>query len=143
MEVLLKYLLVLILAATPWIEILVVIPAGAAMGLSIAPLTVTAFIGNAVPVILIILLFQAWERRYGPIQKRWGKRAMGIWQRYGLPGIALTAPVITGIHLATVMALALGSPQRQTTYWMVASLAVWSIVTAALTQLGVTWITGQ
>ncbi|MBK1727292.1 small multi-drug export protein [Halorhodospira neutriphila] len=129
--------LVFVLAATPWIELVVVIPAGAAMGLPTLPVTATAFIGNALPVLAIVALFRWWERRRGPVRRRWGPRARRVWRRYGLPGLALLAPVVTGIHMASVMALALGTPRRRTVQWMVASLAGWAAVTGALTALGI------
>ena len=142
LEAFLQYAAVFVLAATPWIELMVVIPAGAALGLPVTPVTVTALIGNALPVLGIVVLFQAWERRRGPVQRTWGDRATRIWRRAGLPGLALSGPVVTGIHLATVMALALGSPKRTTAWWMVVSLVLWAVVTAVLTALGVAWLTG-
>ncbi|MBK1734553.1 small multidrug efflux protein - like protein [Halorhodospira abdelmalekii] len=140
MDLLLQYLLIFVLAATPWIELLIVIPAGAAMGLSLPLVTLTALIGNALPIFLIIALFRTWERRYGPIQRKWGAHAMRIWERYGLPGLAMTAPLVTGIHLAAVMSLALGSEQQRAALWMVSSLMIWAVVTALLTHLGVSWL---
>ncbi len=137
LETTLELGLVVVLAATPWIELVVVIPAGTAMGLPMLPVTATAFLGNALPVLAIAALFRWWERRRGPVQCRWGPRASRIWRRYGLPGLALLAPVVTGIHMATVMALALGTPRRRTVQWMVASLAGWTVVTGAFTALGI------
>lgn len=65
---------------------------------------------------------------------------MRVWHRYGLPGLALLAPVITGVHLATVMALALGTPRQRVVWWMTASLALWAVVTAVVTAAGVEWL---
>lgn len=137
LETTLELGLVVVLAATPWIELVVVIPAGAAMGLPMLPVTAAAFLGNALPVLAIAALFHWWERRRGPVRCRWGPRASRIWRRYGLPGLALLAPVVTGIHMAAVMALALGTPRRRTVQWMVASLAGWAVVTGAFTALGI------
>ena len=141
MELLLKYSVVFLLAATPWVELMVVIPMGAAMGLSVTPLTVVAFIGNALPVFAIIALFRWWERRRGPVRRRWSARATRVWDRYGLPGLALLGPVLTGIHLAAVMARALGAWRRQTAQWMIASLAIWAVITGLVTAVGVEWLT--
>lgn len=140
MSELLWYAALFVLAATPFIELLVVIPLGGALGLPILPVTVIAFIGNAIPVFGIIALYRWWVARRGPIQRRWSARALRVWDRYGLPGVALTGPVLTGIHLAAVMALAMGSPQRRVWVWMTASLAVWALGTALLTALGVEWL---
>lgn len=142
MDMLLSYLLIFVLAATPLVELLVVIPLGAAMGLPVLPVTVVAWVGNALPVFLIIALFRVWIARRGPVRRRWGRRALRVWRRYGLPGLALLGPLLTGIHLAAIMALALGAKQRPTALWMLASLLLWAVATGLATALGVQWLTG-
>lgn len=136
MEFLWQYLLVFLAAATPWLEIMLVIPVAIGLGLAPIPVTLISFIGNALPVFGIVALFRQWERRRGPVRRNWSPRARRVWDRYGLPGIALAGPVITGIHLATVMALALQANRRSTMVWMSLSLAIWSVVTLAFTLAG-------
>lgn len=136
MEIVWSYLLVFIAAATPWLELVLVIPVAIGLGLAPIPVTVVSFIGNALPIYAIIGLFQRWEQRRGPVQRRWSPRAQRIWNRYGVPGLALAGPAVTGIHLATIMALALRADRRATAYWMTLSLALWAIITAVLTVLG-------
>ncbi|MFO8155286.1 MAG: small multi-drug export protein [Pseudomonadota bacterium] len=140
MHPLLEYGLVFILAATPLVELVVVIPLGVAMGMSLLPVTVVAFVGNALPILGIIALHRVWVARHGPVRRRWNRRARRVWHRYGLPGVALLAPLLTGIHLAAIMALALKARQRPTLYWMVASLALWAVATATATALGLHWL---
>ncbi len=141
MHPLFEYGLIFVLAATPLVELVVVIPLGAAMGMPLIPVTVVAFVGNALPVLGIIALYRAWVARRGPVRRRWSRRARRVWHRYGLPGVALLGPLLTGIHLAAVMALALKARQRPTLYWMLASLALWALATAAATALGLRWFT--
>lgn len=197
-----EYILVFIMAATPWIEILIVIPVAVAAGLSAFWVTIIAFIGNALPVLLIVALYEKWEQwrlkrrtkaieesthatsetecltsnelsieqdsgelhsdvhpyeelpsedqaTVGPSQpeepaaeepSKRGKRARKIWDRYGLPGLALLAPAITGIHLAAVMALAFKSPKRATAIWMTISLALWAVATGVVSYYGLEWL---
>ncbi len=40
------------------------------------------------------------------------ERIERVWKRYGIPGVALQAPLLTGPLLATLLALALGAPPR-------------------------------
>ncbi len=136
MEFLWQYFLVFLAAATPWLEIMLVIPVAIGLGLAPIPVTLISFIGNALPVFGIVALFRQWERRRGPVRRNWSPRARRVWDRYGLPGIALAGPVITGIHLATVMALALQANRRSTIVWMSLSLAIWSVVTLVVTLAG-------
>ncbi|WP_238375897.1 small multi-drug export protein [Ectothiorhodospira magna] len=131
-----QYALVFLAAATPWLEIMVVIPVAVGFGLAPLPVTVVSFMGNALPVFGIVALFRGWERRRGPIKRRWSPRAQRVWDRYGLPGVAFAGPLITGIHLAAVMALAMGADRRLTAVWMTLSLAVWSLVTLVATVVG-------
>lgn len=140
------YLGVFVAAATPWIEILFVIPAGVAVGLDATAVGLVAFVGNAAPVIGIVAGFEAVqrarERRRGadgssprePSSR--AQRARRLLQRYGLPLLALAGPAVTGIHLATVVALATGGRRVAVTVWMVGSLAAWTIALTALSAAG-------
>jgi hypothetical protein len=40
------------------------------------------------------------------------ERIERVWKRYGIPGLALQAPLLTGPLLATLLTLALGAPPR-------------------------------
>ncbi|SIT72352.1 Putative small multi-drug export protein [Ectothiorhodosinus mongolicus] len=135
-DLLWQYALVFLAAATPWLEIMIVIPVAVGVGLAPIPVTIISFIGNALPVLGIIALFRWWEVRRGPIQRRWSPRAQRVWNRYGLPGVAFSGPVITGIHLAAIMALALKADRRATVFWMTLSLAIWSLITLVVTVIG-------
>ncbi len=145
-DLLWQYALVFLAAATPWLEIMIVIPVAVGMGLSPVPVTIVSFVGNALPVFGIITLFRRWEQRRGPVRRRWGPRSQRVWDRYGLPGVALAGPVLTGIHLAAVMALALRADRRLTALWMTLSLAFWSLVTVLVTAAGfegLRWLFGD
>jgi Ca2+/H+ antiporter, TMEM165/GDT1 family len=113
-----------------------VIPVAIGLGLSPIPVTVISFVGNALPVFGIVALFREWERRRGPVRRRWSPRARRVWDRYGLPGLALAGPAVTGIHLAAVMALALQADRRRTALWMALSLGIWSVATLLVTLAG-------
>lgn len=39
------------------------------------------------------------------------KRVERLWNRYGVVGVALQAPILTGVPLATLIALGLGAPK--------------------------------
>ena len=142
-----EYIVVFIMAFIPMIEVLVVVPIAIAAGLSPFWVVTVAFAGNLLAVWIIILTYEKleiwWEEykqrqsetegyekqaieQIEKVSKR-GDRARRVWNRYGLPGLALLAPAIIGIHLAVIVALAFKSPKHSTAVWMTISLAVWSI----------------
>jgi hypothetical protein len=138
-------------AATPWLEILLVIPAGVAVGLEAVPVGAVAFVGNALPVAGIVYAHDAvagWRaRRLGreaDRQARSGRaqRARRIMQRYGLPALALAGPIVTGIHLATAIALLLGGRKAAILAWMTLSLVAWTVVITALSAVGAAVVRG-
>lgn len=140
----LTYVLVFLLGAAPGFEALVAIPFGIIRGLSPITASILGFAGNVVTVLLVIIIYQKlktwWDRRkavdaHTPSKRT--ARAETIWRRYGVPGLALLGPVLIGSHLAAFLALALGSSKKQTTIWLVVSIAVWSIVFAVLSVLGI------
>lgn len=134
MDIQSQYLLIFILAATPWVELLLVIPAGLAMGLDPVLVALLAFAGNAIPVFVIVFLYKYWQEwrsarnNPGPVvMSRRRQRAMNIWNRYGLPGLALSGPLVTGIHLATIIALVFKPQKNSLLIWMNLSLMLWTI----------------
>ncbi len=58
------------------------------------------------------------------------------WKRYGIPGVALQAPLLTGPLLATLLALSLGAPVRPLLLWMLASVVFWGVVLTGGAALG-------
>lgn len=130
-----QYSTLFVLAATPWIELLLVVPLGVAMGLAPLPVSIAVFTGNALPVFLIVLGYDQWRKWRPPSPEvdqadHRGKRrarAVRIWNKYGLPGLAMAGPLLTGIHLATIMALFFRPDRGKLLFWMTFSLFVWTL----------------
>lgn len=150
----LLYLTVFALAATPWVEILVVIPFGIGVGLNPFLVGLLSFAGNTLPIYLIVVGFERlnawWARRKGkflvnPADETWqgGRRAraMNILRRYGVPGMALAGPILIGAHLAAVITLLVGAPQRRIIGWMTFSLALWTVAITIASYYGIGFLT--
>lgn len=145
MSELVAYLLVFLLAATPFFEMVAVIPLGKLYGLHLLPVTVLAFFGNLLTVLLVIVLMtqiKAWleKRRKAKgkeISSKRENRAKRIWQRYGIIGLSILGPIAIGSHLAVMMAMSFGGTKKQTGFYMTVSLVLWGIVTAVATHFGV------
>ncbi|TMW70635.1 small multi-drug export protein [Alteribacter natronophilus] len=167
-ELLWQYTMIFIMAALPWLEILVVIPIGIGIGLNPFGVGLVSFLGNFLPVLLIVYLMKwfqstSWyirrrekrkrkkeaeeeaavtekeQRRLAKKQHR-RERAGRIFEKYGLPGLAFLGPAVTGIHLAAVIALSLNSGKTATTVWMGVSLLAWTILLTVVSYYGFDFI---
>lgn len=145
MSELLAYLAVLLAAAIPWLEVLLVVPAGILAGLPPVPTAVVGFVGNALTLVPVVVagdrIRDRWRHRRGPRAEepattRTG-RARRLFDRYGLPGLAALGPLVTGIHMAAVVALAAGADRGRVLRWLTAGVGLWSVLAAALTVAGV------
>lgn len=138
-----SYVLVFLAAATPVLEVLVVVPAGVAAGMPPAQTALVAVAGNLSTVLLVALggdrMIGWWRRRRGGNQEQpsaRARRARQHAQRWGVPGLAFLAPLTTGTHIATVAALAIGAEKRRVLRWMAGGLASWAGLAAAVTAAG-------
>lgn len=136
------YVLVAVAAGTPWLEVLLVVPAAIVAGLSPVPVVVLAAVGNIVTIVPVVLLadrVRAWlrRRRSGedstPPRAGRGQRVM---ERYGLPGLALLGPLVTGIHVAALVAVGAGASRRATLVWLSLGVLAWSIVMGVVSVVG-------
>jgi len=138
-----KYVLVFLLGATPWVEIGVVIPVSIAAGMNPVTVSVLAFLGNLSTVYLLALFFEKcreWlERRRGGKKGRSkrGERAVAVWNKYGMPGLALLGPLLIGSHIAVFIGILLGANRRAMVLWMTASLVGWTVAIAIVSVLGI------
>jgi Ca2+/H+ antiporter, TMEM165/GDT1 family len=138
-----SYLLVFAAAATPVLEVLVVIPAALLAGMPVVPTVLIAFAGNLSTVLVVIFgadRLRTWWRRRRPARAeqpgRRAEQARRIARRWGVPGLSVIAPISTGTHIAAVVALAIGAERGRVLRWMTAGLAAWAIAAAAATMLG-------
>lgn len=148
MTPLVGYLIVVVAAATPWLEVLLVVPAAIVAGLSPVPVVLLAAVGNALTIVPVVYAGDAIRTRLARRRRRGapptdepprGARGRGrrLFDRYGLPGLALLGPLVTGIHLAAAVAVAAGAARRPTLLWLSLGVAVWSAAMGLATVLGV------
>lgn len=147
MRTLLAYVTILVAAAVPWLEVLLVVPVGILAGLSPAVVVIVAAVGNIASLVPLVLagdrLRGWWRQRRGrapsseeALSGR-GERARRLFSRYGLPGVALLGPLLTGIHVAALVALAAGADRRRALWWSIIGVVAWSVVTGVATVVGI------
>jgi Ca2+/H+ antiporter, TMEM165/GDT1 family len=142
MNELLAYVAVLVTAAVPWLEVLLVVPAGVLAGLPWLPTVLVAIVGNVATLVPVVVaadrLETRWRRRAPEEGQPPGRRgrARRLLDRYGVPGLAALGPLVTGAHLAAAVAMASGADRRRALIWFVAGIAVWAVIAGVVTALG-------
>lgn len=149
MSTLWEYILIFLAAATPWLEAIVVVPIGIIRGLNPVSVSLVAFVGNLLTILLVVVFYEKFEDWRAKRRAKKGietqeptkrqERAKRVWNKYGLPGLSIIGPLIIGTHLTILMALALGASKRASTWWMIVSLATWIIIFAVGTFYGFNW----
>ena len=105
------------------------IPVGIVLELHPILAGLAATLGNLAAVVLVVVLegrLRQWIPRYGRFTTQ-KERLWRVWGRYGLVGVALLSPLITGAPLGTALALVLGAPVRRLLPWMIVSVVVWGV----------------
>ena len=138
-----EYILVFLGAAIPWLEIGLVIPLGIIRGLSPFWVMILAFTGNILTVLFVIFGFERvkiWmnsrKTKDSAAKDKRTERGTRIWNRYGMPGVALLGPVLIGTHIAAFIGLILGAKKANATIWMVISIGLWTLIFGIATALG-------
>ena len=131
-------------AAAGALDVWVGIFTGVALGLH--PV-LSGAVSMASALVGVTLVVAAGERLQGRIYRsrrlaKRRKRIERVWKRYGIPGVALQAPLLTGPLLATVLALGLGAPPRPLLVWMLASIVLWGGILTGAAALGLSFIGG-
>ncbi|RSL30728.1 DNA-binding protein, partial [Salibacterium salarium] len=144
----LSYVLVFVLASIPLVELAAVIPLAVIGGLHPVPAAILAFLGNALTVFLLIVFIdrvKKWLKKRKDRQKddteetssnneeeteysKKGKRARFLFDKYGLPGLAIIGPFFVGSHVSAFMGMSFGSGRRMVIIWMIVSLLLWTVI---------------
>ena len=126
------------------VELWAAIPAGLALKANPVVVGVAAAVGAMLGVLVVVLLGE--PVRHWLAGRHRGERETGsqglirlIWDRYGVVGLGLLAPIVTGAPLGAALGLALGVPSGRLLFWMFAGIVIWS---AVLTLVGVLGMAG-
>ncbi len=131
-------------AAAGALDVWVGIITGVALGFPPALSGAVSIASALVGVTLVVVAGERLQRliyRSRRLAKR-RERVERVWKRYGIPGLALQAPLLTGPLLATVLALGLGAPPRLLLGWMIASIVLWGAAITGAAALGLSVFSG-
>jgi membrane protein YqaA with SNARE-associated domain len=139
---LLKWLTIFALGVA---ELWAAAPAGALIRLDPVLVCLVAAAGAVSGGTVIILLgerVKAWLQKRRKREKLEERRGLlfRIWQRYGVIGWGLLAPLLIGSPLGAAFGLVLGAPPRRLLPWLAAGSVLWSLVFSLLAALGVKFL---
>ena len=130
---LIQYLSVYLLGI---VELWGAIPAGLAFKLHPVSVAILSAAGSITSAVIVLLVGEPLRKRLLSLKKSTAQKPAGklqhVWDKYGVPGLSLIAPLLTGAHIGAAIALSLGGKKLQIILWMSVSCLIWAtILTAA------------
>lgn len=135
LDLLLQYLGVFIISFIPFVESPGSAIVGSLIGIPIIVAVIISIIGNWISVIFVILFFNALftkirnrnSKKEGFVHNR-ATKARERYDKYGVPGLALIAPLVASAHIAAFTSLAAGANKRSVIFWHSVSIVFWGIL---------------
>ena len=127
------------------VELWAAVPAGFALGLHPMATGIVSAVGAITSGLAVALLgdrARAWlVARHGVPPDGGGHGTIRrIWDRYGVVGLGLLAPLLVGAPLGTALGLLLGAPVRRLLLWVSVGIVLWSALLTAAGALGLAGI---
>lgn len=121
------------------LELWAAIPLGFALQLSPFVTGVLSALGAIVSAAVFIFVggsLRNWVvKRMKNKGKRHGRMAR-IWDKYGVIGLGLASPLLTGAPLGAAIGISLGAPTGKLMWWMTVGIIVWSAILTAAVSYG-------
>ncbi|MFA5629468.1 MAG: small multi-drug export protein [Dehalococcoidales bacterium] len=132
----------LLVAALAVLELWAAVPLGFVMGLHPLAISVATATGAIICVFIVIFagkhlrsfLLKFYEQQDSDKKPGLVQR---IWQKYGVIGLGLLSPFLTGVLFGAAIGVASGIPGKKLVFWMTIGIILW---TAILVLLGVAGI---
>lgn len=133
---------VFLVSLVPFLEGYTAASFGIFLGFPAVPTIIAASVGNWLSIMAIIVLFEKLRHRRNTKQRdgRSGKKmelARKLFNKYGVPGVALIGPLFIGHHMGAFISLISGSSRHYVALWMTIGVLVWTITVGVLATVGV------
>ncbi|MCM3749758.1 small multi-drug export protein [Paenibacillus pasadenensis] len=133
---------VFLLSLVPFLEGYVAASVGILIGFPTVLTIIAASVGNWLSVMAVVVLYEKMRqrRKAKPESRRSGKKkelARKLFNKYGVPGVALFGPLVFGHHIGAFISLASGATKRYVTLWMTIGILAWTVVIGILASIGI------
>ncbi len=133
---------ILSVTALAILELWAAIPLGFVLGLHPLIIFITNVIGATIGVFIIVFTgerLRNWILKHHKTSTDGGKSGsiQKIWQKYGVIGLGLLAPLITGALLGAAIGIASGASKNRLLLWMTIGIIVWTVILVLLGVAGV------
>ena len=136
MELLIKFITVTGLGI---IELWAAIPTGTALKLHPLLNGIASALGAMIGAVFVIFFgerFRKWLLK----KKEKGEKNKGkmdrIWEKYGVIGLGMLSPLITGAPLGAAIGISLGASPRRLIIWMSIGIVIWTVLLTTISTLG-------
>ncbi len=126
------------------IELWAAIPMGTALKLHPLLNGIASALGSIIGAVLVIVLgdrLRNWllkRRDRGKEQEKKGQ-VYRIWDKYGVIGLGMLSPLLTGAPLGAAIGISLGASPGRLIFWMSFGILIWTIILTIISTLGFEW----
>jgi uncharacterized membrane protein len=125
------------------LELWAAIPAGTALKLPPLLNGLASALGAMIGALLVIAVgdrLRSWLLARKEKKQKEKGRIYRIWDKYGVVGLGLLSPLLTGASLGAAIGISLGASPKRLFLWMSVGILVWTILLTAISTLGFSFI---
>lgn len=137
-------------AGTSTLKILPALAIAIGLKFSALEIFLSTFIGGMIGVIIFSYFGTAirnWRKnrmrkkiRKKPMNIKRARKMLRMWNKFGLPGIAILTPPMISPPIGAIIASAFGAEFKKTVLYMAISMAVWSLLFALIGETILTFV---
>ena len=136
MELVAKFIMVTGLGI---IELWAAIPAGTALKLHPLLNGLASGLGAIIGALLVIIIgdrLRNWLLKKKENKQKNKGQIYRIWNKYGVIGLGMLSPLITGAPLGAAIGISLGASPKRLLFWMSIGIVFWTILLTAISTFG-------
>ena len=121
------------------IELWAAIPAGTALKLHPLLNGLAAGLGAIIGALLVIIIgdrLRNWLLKKKVNKQKNKGQIYRIWNKYGVIGLGMLSPLITGASLGAAIGISLGASPKRLLFWMSIGIVFWTILLTAISTFG-------